>query len=682
MFKFGREKQKVESPAGARREGPPLLASRARFAVFFACVVAAFAAVGVRLWWLHVATAPKLRAEAEAARRYKLELKAERGRILDSKGGVLATSREVWVIGVDPNEPNLEKENIDEVATRLSKILGISRLDVLAAFNRKYRTVSESAAEPAEAGAEPDGAAKAPEPESDADGAPVVADDAGSKQRLVKWVKLAEGVDLKTREAVAALRVKAVIANRYFVREYPRGQLAAHLVGYMNKEGRPSMGIEKALDFFLKGEDGWIDSRRNAKGREMVDRRIREIAPCDGLNVELTLDAIIQQGVEEELARVAEDFKPKSAIAIVSEAKTGKLLALANWPTFNLNEYSDPKKAPMDSQRNRAVTDVYEPGSVFKIVAFAAGLQEGFFTPASMIDCGGHGPMSAPYKGRLIKLPKDDHPLGVADLRHAIWKSSNRAAAQIGMRIAEQKGEAHFWKWCSDFGFGAECGLITGTEVKGTLHRPEKWDGLTISRMPMGHAVDVTALQTHCAMSVIAAKGDLYAPMLVNRIVARDGSAQWELTPALRRKGVISRATAATMAEMLRGVVSKDGTAVRAEIPGYEVAGKTGTTTKLINGQYSSAHCVASFSGFFPASDPRIVITVVLDDPTGKGTGYGGLYSAPVFKAIADMTIKRLEIPPANPAEAAAAMEKDRKKKGGAPVPPAPRPSPLMFDPL
>lgn len=675
MFGSGRKKDPGAPAAGDRRAGPPLLAARGRFNLFAACVLIAFVAVFARLWWLHVYTAPKLRAEAEAARRYKLVLKAERGRILDSKGGVLALSREVWEIGVDPNEPNLHKEDIGEVSSRLAKILGIPTGDVLAAFSRKYRTVSSASSQSAPTAG---GTADAPGLES----APVVADDAGAEQRLVKWVKLAEGVDLKTREAVAALRVKAVIANRYFVREYPRGELAAHLVGYMNKEGVPAMGVEKALDFFLTGEDGWIDSQRNARGKEMAERRVREIQPCDGYNVELTLDALIQQAVEEELRRIDEEFSPKSAIAIVSEANSGRILALANRPTFNLNEYNNKEKAPLESQRNRAVTDVYEPGSVFKVVFFAIGLQEGLFTPDTPLDCGDRSPMLAPYKGRLLKLPKDDHPIGRSDLRHAVWKSSNRGAALVGMRVAEARGEERLWQYMADFGFGSETGLVTGTEVKGVLHRPEKWDGLTISRLPAGHAVSVTALQMHAGMSVIAAKGDLYAPMLVNRIVGRDGRSLWEFAPMLRKKGVISRATAETMCGLLKGVVSKDGTAVRAEIPGYEVAGKTGTTQKIVNGQYSSAHHVASFSGFFPASHPRIVITVVLDEPRGKGIAYGGVYSAPAFRNIAEKVINYLEIPPANPAEAAAAQEKERKKRGlAAPAPPPARGA-LLLDPL
>ena len=209
--------------------------------------------------------------------------------------------------------------------------------------------------------------------------------------------------------------------------------------------------------------------------------------------------------------------------------------------------------------------------------------------------------------------------------------------------------------------------------------------------MTMGHAVNVTALQVHYAMGVLASRGDLMVPMLVNRIVTRDGERLGtvrEFEPVVRKKGVISAETAATVTDMLRGVVSKEGTAKLAVIPGYDVAGKTGTTKKLVKNpttgklEYSNAHHVATFSGFFPASNPRIVITVSIDDPSGKGTAFGGLYSAPVFKDIAEKIIRLQEIPPSNPAEAAAALDKDRKKAGLPPVAPARQPGALVLDPF
>ncbi len=683
MFGIGRKKQSVRP----RRSGPPpLLARSGRFALVVFAVSVSFCAVGARLYWLHVVDAPRLRAFADEKRRSFQRLSAQRGRILDSRGGVFATSREVWDVIVDPGSFNPEQEaRLGEIAESVAKLTGKSRLQVLDIFQRRFRDESTSgddkpALEPSADEAGPAAADASPDGDRDA------ADE--KNRRQIRWAKLAEGVDLKTRDAVAALRVRAVRCDRRFEREYPRGRLASHLIGYVNKIGLPAMGIEKAFDFYLKGEDGWIDSRQNKKGQEMADRRIREISPSDGQSVELTLDAHIQQAAEQELDRIATEYAPLSATVIVSEAKSGRLLALANWPSFDLNEYNDRTKAPMESQRNRAVTDIYEPGSVFKIVSYSAALQEGLLTPDTMIDC---SLGAAPYRGKVLSLPEDAHHLGRVDLRHAVWQSSNRGAAQIGMKVAEVKGEQRFWKYMSDFGFGSACGLVTGTEVPGILHKPEKWDGITITRLPMGHSVSVTPLQMHFGMSVIAAGGDLYAPMLVSRIVGSttrgaDGREVQEVVrefePVVRQRGVISRTTSMTVADMLRGVCGKEGTAKLAAIPGYDVAGKTGTTQKIIGGKYSSSHHVASFAGFFPASDPRIVITVVVDEPHGKGTGYGGVYSAPAFRNIAEKCIKWLEIPPSNRAEYEEAQAKELKKSGQTSAPPARAQRGLVLDPF
>lgn len=643
-----------------RTSAIPLLARTGRLRLVVVVVSLCFCGVAVQLWRLHIALAPKLRAEAEAARRSFRMQKADRGHITDVKGALLATSREVWDVGVDPNEFTAEQERrLDEIAASLSRIIGVPRLALLETFTKKVRD------EPHDGAVASDAASDELPGEGDA-----------LAPRKIRWVKLAEGLDKSKRDAIDALKVKCIYCTRRFVREYPRGRLAAHIIGYVNKEGQPAMGIEKVMDFYLKGEDGWIDSRHDAKKREMADKRLREVPPTDGQTVELTIDGVVQGFAEDELVRIASEMTPLAASIIVSEAKSGRILALANYPDFDLNEYNDKVKAPLEAQKNRAVTDVYEPGSVFKIVSVSAGLQEGLYTPESMIDCG----LSAvPYKGKVLGLPADSHHMGAVNLRHVVWQSSNRGTVQVGMRVAEQRGEERLWKYMADFGFGSECGLVTGTESKGILHKPKNWDGQTITRLPMGHAVSVTALQMHFGMSVIAAKGDLYAPMLINRVLSSSGEVVREFEPVMRRRQIISRKTAETVADMLRGVCSKEGTADKAAIPGYEVAGKTGTTQKIINGHYSSSHHVASFSGFFPAADPRLVITVIVDEPHVPGTAYGGRIAAPAFKNVAEKTIKWLDIRPVNQAEFAAAQEKERRKSGVRPAPSAP-PAALNLD--
>ena len=581
-------------------------ARRPRFRSLAWVVSACFLVVVGRLVWLHWIDAPSLRAEA-LQRRYVFQEKAcRRGEIRDAQDNLLAVSEDVWDIGVDPEA--LQKDDQNRAA-EVAAILRLPLLTVRAAFN--------------------------PPPRVDDEGV----------ERRVRWVVLARECDEPTMKKIQALKVKALRADLKYRRNYPKGQLAAHVVGYVNKEMVPSVGIEKALDGFLQGQKGWIESERDGHRREIASNRLREVAPVDGSTVVLTINSLVQNACEVALEKAANQYTPKSGIIIVSEPRTGRILGLANWPTFDLNKFFDPKLAPMDSQRNRAVSDIYEPGSVFKIVSISGALEEHLITPNSVYDC---GLTSVPYKGRMVSLPADSHPLGAVDVRHIVRESSNRGTVQIGMLYAERFGEERFDKLIRSFGFGSNTGLLTGAESGGMLIPPSRWDGLTVSRVPMGHSVSVTAMQMHYAMSVVAADGLLMQPQLVLRI-EDPKTKQVVLTYPPRSKGrAITSSTATSMATLLRAVCGKGGTAPIADIADYEVAGKTGTTQKIINGKYSSSHHVASFSGFFPVNDPKLAITVIIDEPHGEGVSYGGKVSAPIFREVALECIKWLNIPKAN----------------------------------
>jgi len=581
-------------------------ARRPRFRSLAWVVSACFLVVVGRLVWLHWIDAPSLRAEA-LQRRYVFQEKAcRRGEIRDAQDNLLAVSEDVWDIGVDPEA--LQKDD-HKRAAEVAAILRLPLLTVKAAFD--------------------------PPPRVDDEGV----------ERRVRWVVLARECDEPTMKKIQELKVKALRADLKYRRNYPKGQLAAHVVGYVNKEMVPSVGIEKALDGFLQGQKGWIESERDGHRREIASNRLREVAPVDGSTVVLTINSLVQNACEVALEKAANQYTPKSGIIIVSEPRTGRILGLANWPTFDLNKFFDPKLAPMDSQRNRAVSDIYEPGSVFKIVSISGALEEHLITPNSVYDC---GLTSVPYKGRMVSLPADSHPLGAVDVRHIVRESSNRGTVQIGMLYAERFGEERFDKLIRSFGFGSNTGLLTGAESGGMLIPPSRWDGLTVSRVPMGHSVSVTAMQMHYAMSVVAADGLLMQPQLVLRI-EDPKTKQVVLTYPPRSKGrAITSSTATSMATLLRAVCGKGGTAPIADIADYEVAGKTGTTQKIINGKYSSSHHVASFSGFFPVNDPKLAITVIIDEPHGEGVSYGGKVSAPIFREVALECIKWLNIPKAN----------------------------------
>lgn len=621
-----------------------IIASSWRFSLIVGVVV--FCAVGIifRLWWLQIYIAPKLQIEADSTRRTHRIIHASRGKITDMRGETLADNLVVWDICADPHEI-LDSDR--ELIPKIAKILKISEAELSEKLKPKFRVPAEKkeveTAEGKRAGEIPAGDEN---------------ERAGADARPIRWVILKRDETSKVKDEIDALlpavvekqgkkikrMFKPIYAQRKFVREYPKGQLAAQVIGFVNKAGTPAMGIEATMNKFLAGKNGWIETERDARRRELVHKRFREVPAVDGNTVELTLDATIQSVAEEACAKVAKNFSPESMCVIVSEAGTGKLLALANWPTFNLNEFFDSKKAPISNQKNRALTDVYEPGSVFKIVPVAAALEEGVITPLTIFDCTLE---AVPYRGKMLKIPPDSHPIGKATVEDIVRESSNRGSAQIGMLLAERKGEECFYNYVKKFGFGSFTRLISnnGGESAGIVHAPKNWDGLTITRFPMGHAVSVTPLQIHDAMSVIANRGRFMEPLVVNRVLDAHGREIFSYFPRSREQ-TVSAGTARSVALMLRKVCSPTGTARGADITGFEVAGKTGTTQKLINGKYSNRHHVASFSGFFPASNPKVIITVVIDGAKTRGVAYGGTVAVPVFREIAERTIKWLELKP------------------------------------
>jgi cell division protein FtsI/penicillin-binding protein 2 len=572
----------------------------ARLWVVCFAVVVLFIGVGARLVDLQVLQADRLASEVERVRKGFQTIKARRGEIRDSNGSVLATSRTLFDVGVDPHLVRTEDEG---KAGELARVLNLSEAVVLAAFRRKV------------------------EPTADKLGT-----------RPVRWTKLAEAVDERTYDQALALAIKGVYGNRQFRRAYPGGALAAHIIGFVNHEGTAAMGIEQYLDFYLTGQDGWREIERDGRKHELAQFRAREVAPADGYNVILSIDSFVQHCIETEMRAIARKFDPIGATIIVSDPRDGFILGMANYPTFDLNNFN---KSDLASQRNRAVTDIFEPGSTFKIVPASAALNEGLVTPETEIDCGSS---DVSLFGRTLQLPRDTHDYGMLTVEKVVTKSSNRGAARLGLRL----GAERLYDYAAAFGFGERAGFSLSGEVSGMLHPVNKWDGLTITRLPMGHAIGATPLQVHSAMAAIANDGVLMRPQVVRRVIDRDGATVFEY-PSMARRRVVRSETAQTMARLLKGVAGEGGTAPLAAIPGFEVAGKTGTTQKIINNRYSNQHHVGSFVGFLPASRPRLVISVIIDDARLNGTAYGATVAGPSFKNIAEQLIQYLGISPATP---------------------------------
>jgi cell division protein FtsI/penicillin-binding protein 2 len=554
-----------------------------------------------KLYYWHVVEQKDLRDIALESRKSLVVKKARRGTIVDRQGNILATARPVFVVGIDPQEV---RDEDTKKFPQLASILNIPLEYIKACVEKKTRIGG--------------GRHK-------------------QEIKLIQWHKLADEVNHSTYEKVKSLRLKSVYGNRKYQRHYPNQSLASHLLGFVNKDGIACTGIERFMDFYLRGQNGWHEIERDGScsRREMVQFRNREVMPNHGLNVELTIDMVIQNIIEQELKRLKKEYSPKSASIIVSDPFTGHILGMGNIPDFNPNVFW---KFPLESYRNRAATDVYEPGSIFKIVAASAALNEALIAPDTVFDC---SLSEMRYNGRIIRFPHDHKPLGNLTFEQIIIKSSNRGAAQIGLILGEQK----LYDYADHFGFGKHTGLGFCPEVKGTLHKISDWDSLTITRLPVGYAVNATPLQVHLAMSVIANGGILMKPMIVQRIFDENQKNIRSFTPQAKQR-VITVQTAQQMAEILTQVTTPQGTALKAAIPLFQVAGKTGTTQKIIHGQYSNEHHVVSFSGFFPAENPRIVITVVVDDPQIPGAAYGGMVAAPSFKNIGEQLISYLAIEP------------------------------------
>lgn len=601
--------------------------------------------VGVRLVFLHVINRGEHLDRIERVRRQIIVENARRGDILDTNGAVLATSRSLIVLGVDPQMLRPEDEaKWPQLASLLNKPLAEVRTVLLTKTRPAVTVPTEvAAARDTPAGGlvfnlTPGAAPASAEPIDD-----TVTDEEPDEQgrRPIRWAKLSEAVEESVHDQIVKLDIKGVYGTRVYRRAYPNNALAAHVVGYVNKAGDPASGVEAYADFYLRGQNGWRESERDGRRRELAQFRSREVRPVDGFSVRLSLDTVIQHKVEEELENIVRTYSPAKATIIVSDARTGFILGLGNYPSFDLNAFNT---APLDAQRNVAITDQLDPGSTFKIVAAAGALNDGLVTPSTRFDC---SITSIEYRGKPRRFMPDDHhydhPLSVSEI---ISHSSNVGAAQLGMKL----GERRLYEYARAFGFGDKLGFPFGGEISGQLNPPEKWSGLEITRIPAGYSISATPLQIHYAMATIASGGLLLRPQIIRQVRDASNEVVYRFDTASQRR-VISERTARDMARMLQGVVRKgEGTAPEAAIPGYEVAGKTGTAQKLINGQYSKKNHIGSFVGFFPASRPQLVITVIVDDarvPREKGgAGYGRVVAAPSFKRLAEQLIQYLDIKP------------------------------------
>jgi cell division protein FtsI/penicillin-binding protein 2 len=464
------------------------------------------------------------------------------------------------------------------------------------------------------------------------------------------WLKRKVGFEKAQllRRELERTKFEGIALVREPRREYPHGGLAAHVLGSVNIDDEGIEGLELLENRYLKGKAGEVlletDARRTPLARRDQDAR-------NGARVVTTLDAALQQQVEVLIEEQLRATRAHGISAIVLDPKTGEILALANAPTFDPNQKSHASDE--DRRRNRAITDMYDPGSVFKTVTYSAAIEERKARPEEMVDC---------LNGQITlgkRVVHDTHAYGVLSVADALAKSSNVGAIKMALRVGDQTLASYIAR----FGFGRKTGIDMPGEVSGRVRDVNHWDPTSIASIAIGQEVGVTAIQVAAMMAAIANGGVWIRPHVVREIIADDGNVLYK--PDVERREVVSERTAKTIAGMLEGVVTHGTARHTVQLAGYTAAGKTGTPQKVdpATHRYSKTKFFPNFAGFVPATQPRFVIIVAIDEPIGLHQG--GTVAAPVFDRIAEAALGAYGVEPDSPdfREALAKLDQARTER-------------------
>ena len=554
-----------------------------------------FLAMGTRLFFLQILDAKAYARLASQQREDTVEFPARRGAIFDRNGEPLAISVDLQTIFTDPHLV----EDPRAEAEQLAPVLGMPVEEVEA----KLR------------GSSPDD----------------------------EFEYLMRQAPPRISEKVKELDLPGVFMTDEAKRYYPGKRLASHVLGFAGTDGVGLEGIENQYDDILQGKVGRMTFERDLEGTLLPGGRFEMDQPEPGRALFLTIDKQLQYFTQLTLADAAAKYHAEAGTAIVMRPETGEVLALANYPDCAPN---DPTASPPEALQNRALNYVYEPGSAFKIVTASAALEEKLITPASEFIV----PDAMPFAGEVFN-DSHPHPTLKMTATEIIEQSSNVGTIQIGLKLGEEKLDAYVRK----FGFGEPTGLDFPGESSGIVIDRDEWTAPTIATIPIGQGIAVTPLQMASAYATLANGGVWVEPKLLSSTMDGDGKIRPSPSAASRR--VVSEKTAKQMARILTGV-TKQGTGIEAQIPGYAVAGKTGTAQKpLPTGGYGNSY-VGSFAGFVPSGRPEIVVLVVLDEPSPI---WGGSTAAPTFKTIAEFALRHLGVSPTGDAEKAAeAIEADQ----------------------
>jgi cell division protein FtsI (penicillin-binding protein 3) len=551
----------------------------------FAVVVVLLAVLSGRLVQLQGIDASAYAAEGQKTRLRKVVLPAQRGEIVDRDGIALAVEQEARLVYADPSEV----EDAKGVADRLAPLLHKPAAELMPLLLKE----------------KPD----------------------GEKSR---YAVLARAVDPTVAREITALRLAGIGAVPTTRRVYPNGALASASVGFVNSEGEGRGGIEYAFDELLKGRPGELVAEQIA-GRVISSAERTLVKPVAGQSVEVTLSRDIQWAAQQTLAKAVKDAAAAGGHIIVKDVTTGEILALATAPTFDPAKPGDARPGTLS---NTALSNVYEPGSVNKVITAAAALETGLLKPGSTVVV----PPSITVADKTFREHGSSRP------QHLTFSGVIAMSSNVGtIGIAQRLGKEKVYDYMRKFGLGDKTGLGLPGESAGVLHPVDEWRGSQVGNIPIGQGVSATALQMLEVYAIVANGGVRVRPTIVRG--TRDADGRFTAAPAAKRTRVISAKTASQLALMLEAVTGPGGTAQRAQIPGYRVAGKTGTARRVgDSGRYERGKYVSSFIGFAPADKPRLVIEVVLDRPT-RGY-YAGTVATRPFTEIMSFALGALKVPP------------------------------------
>lgn len=555
-----------------------------RLGVLLLLLVVSLLVIGVRLVFVQVVQAKKYKTQAQSQRMRCIELAPHRGVIYDRDHKELAISMKTDTVYATPYL--IKHKNKVEVAKKLSKILDTDYGELLEKLTRKK----------------------------------------------CGFVYLARKIDPKKAIAVEKLEIDGIGLIQESKRYYPYKNLAANIIGFVGTENKGLSGLELYYDEYLRGMPGKIMTEKDPLGRDIPGGYTKLTPSTNGNSATLTIDKDIQYKAEVELKCCLDQNKAKAGSIIVMNPSSGEIYAIAHMPSFDPNNYA---KADVNSYKNRAITDIFEPGSTFKTMIMAAAIEEGVFTPGTWF----YVPSTIRVADRVIG---EAHPRPAKNytLTDILKYSSNVGAVTVGMKL----GKETLYKYFGIFGLNERTNIDFPGEAQGITPEPSTWTGSTIGTVPFGQGISITPMQLTRAYAAIANQGMMAEPYFLSKVVNTKGAVVKKVNKEKEKK-VVSPQTAREISYMLEEVV-KDGTGKSAAIPGYRVAGKTGTAQKpRENGRgYDPGRYIASFIGFAPVEEPQVLVSVIIDEP--QEAIYGGAVAAPVFKNIAEFSLHHLKIQP------------------------------------